>query len=281
MTAGDTNPDLETRNMGQAAIPATRRRRFSTLRTIWALILREMATTYGRSPGGYLWAVLEPVGAIALYTLVIAVGLRIRNPALGTVFMLFFATGQLPFSFYQKTGRKVATSIKFSRQLLRYPAVRYTDAIIARFILDTMTNLMVFYLVMTGIHLIFDTTLILDVPAILLSLTMASMLGLGIGTLNCYLFNAFPVWEQVWTIINRPLFLLSTIFYIFEDIPWRYQNLMWYNPIIHIVGLMRRGFYPTYDARYVSPTYVFAIALITLFFGLLLLNRHHRDILNN
>jgi len=225
--------------------------------------------------------VLEPVGAIALYTLVIAVGLRIRNPALGTIFVLFFATGQLPFSFYQRTARKVAASIRFSRQLLRYPAVRYTDAIIARFILDSMTNLMVFYVVMAGIHLIYDTSLILDLPAILLSLTMASMLGLGVGTLNCYLFSAFPVWEQIWSIINRPLFLLSTIFYVFEDIPQRYQDIVWYNPLIHIVGLMRRGFYPTYDARYVSPTYVFAVALITLFFGLLLLNRYHRDIMNS
>ncbi|MEL6475009.1 MAG: sugar ABC transporter permease, partial [Pseudomonadota bacterium] len=34
------------------------RRRFASLRSIIALMLREMATSYGRSPGGYLWAVL-------------------------------------------------------------------------------------------------------------------------------------------------------------------------------------------------------------------------------
>ena len=33
-------------------------RRFATARTIMALILREMSTRYGRTPGGYLWTVV-------------------------------------------------------------------------------------------------------------------------------------------------------------------------------------------------------------------------------
>ena len=41
--------------------PQLRPPRVQTFRTISALIMREMQTTYGRSPGGYLWAVLEPV----------------------------------------------------------------------------------------------------------------------------------------------------------------------------------------------------------------------------
>ena len=41
-------------------------RRFATPRTILALMLREMSARYGRSPGGYLWALLEPLGAILI-----------------------------------------------------------------------------------------------------------------------------------------------------------------------------------------------------------------------
>jgi capsular polysaccharide transport system permease protein len=42
---------------------------------------------------------------------------------------------------------------------------------------------------------------------------------------------------------------------------------------------MRRGFYPTYHATAASAAYVFALALISLALGLLLLKRAHRDIL--
>ena len=51
--------------IGPPMTPLTPRapRRFATVRTSVALMLREMVTTYGRSPGGYIWAVVEPVAA--------------------------------------------------------------------------------------------------------------------------------------------------------------------------------------------------------------------------
>lgn len=257
-----------------------RPRKFKTMRTITALILREMESTYGRSPGGYIWAVLEPVGAITLFTLVISFGLSLRSPSIGTSFMLFYATGFLPFSFYNATVNKTANALNYSRRLLQYPGVRYTDAILARFLLNFLTHLMVFYIVMTGIHFLFDVGTILNIPAILLSLLLAALLGLGIGVINCYLSAVFPVWDQAWSILNRPMFLLSTIFFVFEDVPWQFQGVLWYNPLIHIIGLMRRGFYPTYDAAYVSVSYVLAVSLIPLALGLVVLNRYSREILN-
>ena len=45
-------------------------RHFRTLRTIGALILREMSTTYGKSVMGYLWALVEPIAALTLMSVV-------------------------------------------------------------------------------------------------------------------------------------------------------------------------------------------------------------------
>ena len=46
-----------------AAVPQLR---FRTARAVTALVIREMTTTYGRSPGGYLWAVAQPVALIVV-----------------------------------------------------------------------------------------------------------------------------------------------------------------------------------------------------------------------
>ena len=92
--------------MSQMLQPELPSRRFKSGRVITALMLREMSTTYGRSPGGYLWAVLEPIGSIAMMTLILAVGLRIRVPSLGLNFPMFFATGIMPFMMYQRTQAK-------------------------------------------------------------------------------------------------------------------------------------------------------------------------------
>jgi len=265
--------------MSVSEIPAQRARKFKTGRTILALVLREMQTTYGRSPGGYLWALLEPVGSIAVFTLVISVGLKIRTPSIGTNFPLFYATGILPFSLYGETTNKITSAIRFSRQLLRYPGVRYTDAIIARLALNFLTHLLVAYVIMTGIIILFDQDVTLNVPAIALSFVLAAMLGLGVGSVNCFLMGWFPVWSQIWSILTRPLFLLSTVIYSFEQVPWRWQDVLWYNPLIHVVGLMRRGIYPYYEAEYASPLYVLGVSLICLAFGLGMLHRFHREML--
>jgi len=46
-----------------------------------------------------------------------------------------------------------------------------------------------------------------------------------------------------------------------------------------VIGLIRRGFYPNYDALYVSEVYVLAVSLVALTAGLMLLRREHRMLL--
>jgi len=253
-------------------------RRFKSARSILALILREMGTTYGRSPGGFIWTILVPVLGIAFLSLVFS--LTFRTPALGSNFQLFYASGMLPFLIYRDISTKVAASLKFSRQLLFYPAITFIDAIFARFILNFLVHIIVFVIIITGINLIYDTNTILNFPPIILSLTLAAVLGLGIGCLNCFLFSVFPLWERLWAVLNRPLFILSAVLFLFERIPEPYRSYLWYNPIIHIVGIMRSGFYPAYDSSYTSAPYVVLISLIALNLGILFLNRFNRYILN-
>lgn len=253
-------------------------RSFGSVRATSALILREMATTYGRSPGGYIWAILEPIAGIALLSLVFSAAFR--GPALGTNFPIFYATGMLPFVMFTDVHGKVALSLMFSKQLLTYPTVTYIDALVARFILNTMTQLMIGYIILVGIMLAFETRVNPDLVVIVQAYALAALLALGIGTLNCYLFSRFPVMQRAWSILMRPMFLISCIFFLFETLPPTYQNILWYNPLVHIIGLMRRGFYGTYDASYVSVTYIVGLSLGCMALGLLLLRRHHRDILH-
>lgn len=259
--------------------PQQRRRRFASARSIMALVLREMGSTYGRSPGGYLWAVLEPIGAIALLSLVFSAAFR--NPALGISFPLFYATGMMPFNMFTDVHGKMATALMYSKQLLVYPTVTYLDALMARLLLNVITQTLISYLVLAGCLLAFENRVSLDLPVVILSFVMAAALALGLGTLNSFMFTRFPVWQRAWSILMRPMFLISGIFFLFESLPQQYQGGLWWNPLIHIIGMMRRGFYAEYDATYVSVTYVFLVSLVSLAFGLLLLRRHHRDLLNN
>ncbi len=246
---------------------------------IGALMLREMATTYGRSPGGYLWAILEPVAGIALLSLVFSLGFQ--APPLGRDFTMFHATGLLPFLMYTTVSGRVATALMFSRTLLAYPAVTFVDAILGRFMLNMATQLLVAGLVFGGILLLFDTQTVINPGPIAVSLGLLSVLALGVGTLNCWLFGRFPAWQMVWSVITRPLFLISGVFFTLETVPQPYRDGLAWNPLIHVVGLLRRGFYAGYRADYADPLFVLAAGLIPLVTGLALLRRDARDLVND
>ena len=255
-----------------AASAARPNRSYATGRTTLALILREMVTTYGRSPGGYLWALLEPVAGIALLSF--AFSLAFHAPSLGTNFPLFYATAYLPYMLFHDVAGKTATAIRFSRPLLNFGAVSWFDVVVARFVLNLMTHLMVTTVVLFGILTVFDINIAPNLVAASLAIAMAATLALGVGVLNCYLFLAFPAWERVWLVATRPLFIISGVFFLFEDIPTELRSYLWYNPLFHVTGQMRQGFYATYAADYVSLAFAFGLGLGLLFLGMAMLSRH-------
>lgn len=273
------DPDFSSSGFAPPQKPKQRRQvpRFATGRTIFALMVREMTTSYGRSPGGYLWAVVEPAAAIALMTAIFSLGFR--SPALGISFSMFYATGVLPFSMFNALVGKMGTALDYSKSLLNYPRVTFMDALIARYLINLITLLMVSYILLTMILVLFDTRVRLDLPTIARSYALSALLAFGVGSFNCFMMRRFPLYGHAWSVFTRPLFLLSCVFYLFETVPQPYQDYLWYNPLAHVVGLMRRGFYPNYDAAYVSESYVCAVALISMLIGLLLLRRDHKTVL--
>ncbi len=256
---------------------AERRRRFATPRSIFALFLREMATNNARSPGGYAWLVIEPLAGIAVLS--IAFSLALRSPSLGTNFPFFYATGYLPFFFFQQTSNRIARTLTTSKGLLTFPAVTFFDAIAAAFLFNLVSQLLVSFLIIGGISMYYALDPVISPGRILNTLGMLIVLTAGIGVLNCYLFTTFPAYARIWGIVTRPLVLISGIFFIYEDTPEGLGKYLLWNPLMHITAEMRAGFYGTYEAAYVVSLFPYGLGAVTLFLGLLLLYRHHDEIL--
>jgi capsular polysaccharide transport system permease protein len=128
--------------------------------------------------------------------------------------------------------------------------------------------------------LLFETRTTLELDKIVQAWALMALLGLGVGTLNCFLWTMVPIWQRLWSIITRPLFIVSCIFFMFETVPAELRVYLWWNPLVHPIGMMRSAFYSSYDASYASPLYVVLLSLGCLLAGLLFLNRYNRDILH-
>jgi capsular polysaccharide transport system permease protein len=250
---------------------------FQRMRVLFALVVREMTTKFGRSWGGYLWAVAEPLGGILLLT--IAFSLAVRTPPLGSNFALFYATGIIPFFLFSNVTASVGQAVATNRGLLTYPVVRPLDAVLAKFITDFLTMFIIGVLLYTGIIRYYALPVALDLVAIFNGFLLMGLLGLGFGTLNCVIFRFWPTWRHIWSMLTKPLFVISCMFYTFESLPAQVQAVMWYNPLNHPIGLMRSGFYSGYEPLYVSPLYVLGIALSGFLVGAYLLRRHRSTLL--
>ncbi|MEM8753288.1 MAG: ABC transporter permease [Pseudomonadota bacterium] len=249
---------------------------FLNFRVIFALMLREMTTRYGRSMGGYFWAVAEPVAMIALMSYIFS--LALRSPDLGTNFPLFFATGFVAFNFFMDLANYASHAVNMNRPLLSYPRVTPMDAVLARTALQFVTLCVVSVLILTGIVVFYDLHTIYDFGVMIEAVALASMLGFGTGVTNSVIFTYFPTYENVWRIATRPLFLISGIIIIPEKMPGFIQDVLWYNPLVHAVGMMRQGFYPSYHADWISHLYIGGLGLGLTTIGLFLIYFHRNTI---
>lgn len=256
---------------------SSKRPRLVFPRTVMALVLREMSTTYGRSPGGYIWSFVEPIGGVAIMTLVFAA--ITRTPPLGTNFPFFFATGILPLAIYQSVSSNIAASIRYSKPLLTYPSVTYFDAIMARLLLTVVTQMLVAVIVLGAIALIYDLQLQADFVVALRGFALAIVFGVGVGLANCYAVSFYPIWQTIWAVLNRPMFIISGIFFLMDPLSEKLRTLLLYNPVAHAIMQVRAGLYDTYDGIYVSEVYVYMVSLVLGAGGMLALNRYYNELL--
>lgn len=252
--------------------------RLRSARVILALILREVSMSNGKTMLGYVWEIAEPVVTILVLTMILS--LYFRTPPLGQNFPLFYASGLLPMAIFLDIAGKVATAVRYSRPLLSYPGVTFLDALIARFLVAVMTKLVIFALVLTAIIELYGLNPYFSYGHIAKALLMAMGLGMAIGTVNCLLFAFLPLYDRIWAMVTRPLILFSAVIFLFESVPLPYRDWLWWNPIIHMVGAMRAGLYPTYNDDYVSVTYIIVLIAIFLPTALFFMRRYWREILD-
>ncbi|MEM9043543.1 MAG: ABC transporter permease [Pseudomonadota bacterium] len=235
------------------------------LRILFALMMREMSTRFGRSPGGFAWAFLEPVGYIALLSLVFV--LLSRSPPLGQSFPLFFAGGFLPYYVFRTISGMTANAIRFNQALLTYPSVTPIDTALARFLLQFLTNAVITILILAVLVTWQERWPVIRPIFMIQAFLLAALLGLGIGLLNAVLFSVSPVWERIYTVLTQPLFIVSGIFYLADLLPPEIRDTLYWNPIVNLVAVMRKGIFAQYDAPHADSLYVFAIAAFCLLPG--------------
>ncbi len=237
-------------------------------RVVYALILRETRTRFGKHYLGYLWALIEPLLWIATFAGLFY--MMERGAPSGMTMVGFVATGILPYDLFRTTTGKALVAIESNKALMVYPQVRPLDVVLSRMLLEFATVLLVFAIIMIGDG-IFSARFAVDSPLLtLLGFCLAVAFGGSLGLLFAGLSVYSNVAERVLSPVLRPLFWVSGIYFVANDLPSNVRTVALYNPILHIVELTRDGWYSSYTAHYANAWYPLLWIIVLSFFALTL-----------
>lgn len=260
--------DTETRQDIQLSLSVLTDALRVQLRVIHALILRETKTRYGQHKLGFLWAILEPVIMVALFVAIFA-NMRNDNPG-GMPLVPFMLAGIVPFAFFKDPMNQLQTAITHNKTLFAFPQVTTFDVILARGILEVLIICGVFGSMLFVAHLAGFDINIQRPLTVFAACGLLAMLGIGAGFLFASITPIVPSLRQLTSaFMGRPLFLSSGLFFTAESIPAEIRHWLLYNPIMHMLELLRGGFFYEFETAYGSWSYATTWSICTLALGLL------------
>src|SRR5690606_619099 len=121
-------------------------------------------------------------------------------------------TGIMPFFLFNHTASRLSRSLSANLMLLRLPPVTAIDVMIARGILQGLTWIVVFLILLTGLTLMGRGLWPAHPEICALAALTTFFLGCGVGMINAVLSALFKSWDRIYTALTRPLYLLSGIF---------------------------------------------------------------------
>ncbi|WP_026375714.1 ABC transporter permease [Aestuariibacter salexigens] len=232
---------------------------------IFAIFIRELQSRFN-DKFGLSWLVLEPLLYILLLSLIRS---RISgNEVHGIPIFIFMLYGLLFIRLFTETINSTATSLRKDKPLYAFRQVQPISSVLAAMLIELMSKIGVFALLLLAIYLIEvdfnldDGLLMITIFLTLWIFSAAIGLLFGIGT-------AFvPELDKVRTLITRPLFFISGVFFSLQDIPQAYWHWLTWNPVLHAIELARFSSYEGYGQAGVSLFYLAIMSLCFTFFAL-------------
>ena len=230
---------------------------------LYTLSVHRIKVRYKQSVLGGLWAILQPVSLMLMFTFIFSFVAKI--PSEGAPYAIFVYTALLPWNYFSSsvsnaTGSLVnhaqfVTKVYFPREILpaTYVIASLFDFVVASVVL---LALMMYYRVPLTIHALYVVPIILILTcfalamSLLLSATQVRFRDIGV---------AVPLLLQLWLFATPVIYPLGSV-------PERFRSIYMLNPMVGIIENFRqvslRGAEPDYGT--LTTAAVVSIVLLCL-----------------
>lgn len=232
-------------------------------RVIWALVLREMMTRFGRHNIGFLWLFVEPMmftlGVTALWTATKAV----HGSSLPIV--AFAITGYSSVLLWRNMPTRCIGALAPNLSLLYHRNVRPFDIFLARLILEAAGATMSFVFLVIFFCFIGWLDPPEDVLQIGFAWALLAWFGASLAMFLGALAETSETVEKLWHPVSYILFPLSGAAFLVDLLPKAAQNVVLILPMVHGVEYLREGYFGSKITAHYDVGYMVLVnSMITL-----------------
>jgi ABC-type polysaccharide/polyol phosphate export permease len=260
---------------GQFSRPSLAQSFHIQIRVIWALILREIITRYGRHNIGFLWLFVEPM----LFTLGVAGLWTIAGLHHGSdlPIIAFALTGYSTVLLWRNMPNRCVGSVMPNSALMYHRNVRIIDIFLSRVALEGIGATMSF----VTLSMIFIFLEWMEPPEDALKVVWAWLLTGWFGAAFAMLLGAWSekseIIEKLWHPAAYLLFPLSGAAYLVDALPKDFQDAVLWLPMVHGTEMVREGYFGSKIVAHYDVGYLVMCNMILTVFALALERIVSRD----
>jgi lipopolysaccharide transport system permease protein len=229
----------------------------------YILAWRDVKVRYKQTALGALWAILQPVLTMIVFTFLF--GRLARVPSDGQPYAIFSYAGLLPWNFFTAAVTNSSNSLVSSTNLITkvyFPRLLVPTAAVAAALVDLAIASLMLFVIMpiygVGLH----ASLVMFLPLVVLTTMMASAVGIFTSALNVKyrdIRHALPFIIQIWM-------FLTPVIYPVSFLPSRWRWLLSLNPLSGIIEGFRASIFGqpfNWTSLAISAAITIALLVIT------------------
>jgi len=206
------------------------------------LAQRDIKVRYKQTFLGVLWAVLQPLGPMLVFTLIFT--RFFKAPAGPVPYALFVLSGLVPWTYFSTGIGNAGNSVVSQAGLVSkvyFPRIILPSATTLAGLVDFLVGCGLLVVLMFFFHMPFSWRLLLLPVVMLLLAGLVFAIGLNMAALNTVyrdIRQALPLLLQLWL-------FLTPVIYAREVVPPEWQWLLYLNPVTGLIEAFRAVFLGT------------------------------------
>jgi lipopolysaccharide transport system permease protein len=211
----------------------------SHLRELWRfrellyfLTLRDLKIRYKQTAIGVAWAVIQPVLAVAIFTVIF--GHFAKMPSGHVPYAVFAFTAVLPWTYFAEAVRRSSTGLVSDSELIRkvyFPRLIVPLASVVSPLVDFAVGFLLLMALFAWYRIVPTPHIILLPVFLLVAATLALSIGLWLGPVGVRfrdVAHALPFLIQIWL-------YASPVAYPITIVPERWRLLYSLNPMVGVI----------------------------------------------